>query len=276
MLRLLERTIASLEDRLVLLAPEAAVPAAFRNVQVDAQRHRQLVREMQLLRGRVYLHDGAVQRHQLSPEGLHQTAEDEKSWHLLTLNHLKKVSGCAWYLKHENTVPPEALRVRSCPLTRVEEWGDKVWHALESELARARRDLLHYAEVGGWAVAKEARCTSEGLVLALAGFSLGTLCGGCLGITTATVRHYSSTILRRLGGARLEVDGSTVPPYYDSKYKCQMELLRFDSRQPNAKYRRLIGALTDKLAGVLVIAKPACGASREDRGDLDGAVMESA
>jgi hypothetical protein len=143
-----------------------------------------------------------------------------------------------------------------------------MWGAVESEIARARRDYLHYAEVGGWAVAKESRCTSEGLVLALAGFSLGRLCGGCLGITTATVRHYSSSILRRLGGSRLEIDGATVPPYYDSKYDCHMELLRFDSRRPDAKYNRLITSLTDKLAGVLVIAKPPSSASLAD--EIDG------
>jgi hypothetical protein len=70
----------------------------------------------------------------------------------------------------------------------------------------------------------------------------------------ATVRHSSSTILRRLGGSLLEVGGAMVPPYYDPKYRCEMELLRFDSRRPSAKYGGLIDLLGRNLANVSVIA----------------------
>ena len=80
------------------------------------------------------------------------------------------------------------------------------------------------------------------------------MAGGALGLTTATVRHCSSTILRRIGGRRLEVDGMVVPPYYDPRYKCEMELLRFDSRRPSAKYADMIDRLGEKLASVHVIA----------------------
>jgi hypothetical protein len=45
-----------------------------------------------------------------------------------------------------------------------------------------------------------------------------------------------------------------VPSYYDPKYKCEMELLRFDSRRPSAKYNGLIESLKDKLANVSVVA----------------------
>jgi hypothetical protein len=73
-------------------------------------------------------------------------------------------------------------------------------------------------------------------------------------MTTATVRHCSSTILRRLGGSDLTVDGRGVPSYYDPRYKCEMELLRFDSRHPSPKYSGLVELLKAKLSGVLVIA----------------------
>jgi hypothetical protein len=77
--------------------------------------------------------------------------------------------------------------------------------------------------------------------------------GGALGLTTATVRHSSSTILRRLGGSLLEIGGSIVPPYYDPKYKCEMELLRFDSRKPSAKYAGLVELLGERLQNVSVV-----------------------
>jgi hypothetical protein len=99
------------------------------------------------------------------------------------------------------------------------------------------------------------------LLLALAAYSLGRRLGGALGITTATVRHSSSTILRRLGGSHLEAGGTIVPSYFDPKYNCEMELLRFDSRKPNAKYTGLIELLRDRLTNVSVIASDAIGLS---------------
>jgi hypothetical protein len=253
MLKLLERNIASIEQRLVIVSPPSQADPTFGDVQVDAAAHRRLLREMQKLRGSIYLHDGAVSREQLSRDGLHMTPEDERSWHLLMLGPRGKVSACVWYMEHADDASFEQLRVRNSPLAKQQRWRGLLWKAVDAELTRARRHNLRYAEVGGWAVSKENRCTSEGLLLALAAYSLGRVTGGALGMTTATVRHSSSTILRRLGGSSLEADGVSVPDYYDPKYKCQMELLRFDSRRPNAKYSGLIDQLKDKLAQVCVL-----------------------
>ena len=260
MLKLLERTISSLDQRLILLAPTASVPEFFTNVEHDALRHRRLVREMQRLRGKIYMDDGALGRNQLTSDGLHQTAEDQKSWHLLMVDKHQSVTGCAWYLEHPSSVGVDDLRVRQTPLARSPEWRSKLWKGVESELKRARRECLRYAEVGGWAVSQTSRCTSEGLVLALAGYSLGRICGGCLGITTATVRHCSSSILRRLGGAPLAADGDPVPSYFDPRYGCEMEILRFDSRRPNPKFNDLIERLREKMASVSILAPAAVDA----------------
>lgn len=255
MLRLLERNIETIERRLVLVAPpEAALPATFSRVTFDGARHAQLVREMQALRGAIYLQGGFLTQQQLSPDGLHQTPEDEKSWHLLLTDSNGHVTSCAWYLEHANTTPAESLRVRNCPLARTEEWKGKLFAAVESELTRARRAGLRYAEVGGWAVARARRCTSEGLVLALAAYGLCRVLGGALGMTTANVKHASSSILRRLGGSYLEIDGTTIPAYFDARYNTTIELLRFDSRQPSAKYSGLIELLHSRLSNVPVVA----------------------
>ena len=258
MLKLLERGIAAVDCRLVLLAPPgASVPSSFRNVTVDPDRLKDLVSEMQRLRGTIYLEDGAVQQHQLSREGLHQTPEDERSWHLLFTNNLGRITACVWYLEHPETTSFDRLRVKRCPLNETTGMRETLSRAVDDEILRARRSGLKYAEVGGWAVSRESRCTSEGLLLALGAYSLGRMLGGALGITTATVRHSSSSILRRLGGSSLEADGRTIPAYYDSNYKCQMELLRFDSRRPNPKYTPLIELLREKLGSAPVIATKA-------------------
>jgi hypothetical protein len=124
-------------------------------------------------------------------------------------------------------------------------------------VALAKRQGIGFCEVGGWAVAEGNRCTSEGLVLALGSFSLARLLGDALVVTTATVRHCSSTILRRLGGGDLSLEGQKIPSYYDPRYKCEMELLRFDSRRTSPKYNGLVELLKAKLTEVAVFAPQA-------------------
>jgi hypothetical protein len=163
-------------------------------------------------------------------------------------------------MEHENTATLQDLRVRHCPLARDVRWGGPLVGAVEGELGRARRSRLRYAEVGGWAVARERRCTSEGLLLALGAYGLCRILGGALGLTTANVKHSSSSILRRLGGSFLEFEGTTIPAYFDHRYNVDIELLRFDSRRPAAKYMPLVELLQSRLAGVPVFA----GSSRAD------------
>jgi hypothetical protein len=256
MLQALERNIGSIDERLVLLAPSAASAAGFfRNVDVDADRHEQLIQDVQRFRGRIYQQDGAIAADQLTADGRHLTADDDKSWHMLLLDKEQHLNACAQYREHDNTVALQDLRVQRIPLAQ-DEWRPKVLKAVADELARARKEHLGYVELGGWAVAPEVRRTSGPLTMALAVYGFGRRAGGALGMTTATYRHCSAVILQRLGGSRFEVDGTTLPPYYDPRYKCMMEILRFDSRTPNPKFIGLIDQLREKLADVLVITRP--------------------
>lgn len=256
MATLLERSIRSVEERLLLLAPPTrVVPAAFTQTTDRPYEHARRVKEVQRLRGDIYFTDGAVRRQDLSLDGRHQTPEDDKSWHLVMLNECNEINACTWYLEHPNTVHPDKLRISDCPAGMRKESKQTFWKAVCHEIGCARRENLGYAEVGGWAVSEENRCTPDGLVLALAAYSLGRMLGGALGLTTATVRHSSSTILRRLGGSPLEADGVPISTYYDPRYQCDMELLRFDSRRPNARYGDLVDLLTKKLAQVQVIGR---------------------
>src|SRR5215510_4550012 len=259
MLRALDRNIASVGDRIVFVAPSiAALSETFSHIVVDAGRHERLVRDVQRMRGSIYVKDGALQPHQLTADGRHQTPEDETSWHMLLLDKHRRVTACALYLEHDyNDVAFDQLRARHCPLTNEPEWRPTVERAIEAELDRARSEQLHYVELGGWAVSEDSRGTAGPLALALAVYGFSRRAGGALGITTATFRHCSATILKRLGGARFEVDGVTLPPYYDSRYQCMMEMLKFDSRRPNPKYLSLIDQVRDTLARITVVARPA-------------------
>ncbi len=178
MLSFLERQAALIDRRLVLLAPRSAYTAPFFNLEHSSERHSALLGEVQRLRGAIYVGDGAVRGDDLSSDGRHETAEDRNSWHFLMLTPGGKVSSCVWYLAHEGARRVEELRVRACPLGRDAAWHDTFRTAVEDELTRAGRDGLRFAEVGGWAVSRQSRCTSEGLLLALAAYSLGRLFGG--------------------------------------------------------------------------------------------------
>ena len=249
MVRLLERSIRSVHERLVLLAPPGAdIPTDFKNVLPPSTEHHGRLRELQRLRGTVYRDDGALAPADLRAGGIHATPEDSRSWHLVMLNKQRQVSSCVWYMEHENTASWDQLRVRSSPPALRAESSHTVRKAVNTELATARRAQLRFAELGGWAVCPENRCSTKGLTLALAAYSLGRLFGGALGLTTATVRHSSAGILRRLGGTGLQSDGAVVGPYYDPRYNCNMELLRFDSRRPSPRYEGLIDILRDRLA----------------------------
>ena len=73
------------------------------------------------------------------------------------------------------------------------EWGPLLRRAVMAELQRAEAEQLRFIEAGGWALAPELRFTTEALQLALGSYAIGELLGGSLGVTTATVRHRSSS-----------------------------------------------------------------------------------
>src|SRR6202451_4193484 len=108
--------------------------------------------------------------------------------------------------------------------------------AVEAELDCARRRGVWYVELGGWAVCESLRCTTEAIRTLLTVYALSQVRGGAVGLSSATTRHHSSSILRRIGGRPLKAKGVEVSPYYDAQYACEMELLSFDSESPNQRY----------------------------------------
>src|SRR5262249_46160257 len=152
----------------------------------------------------------------------HHLSIDRDSWHLLAMDNAGAVCGCVRYRAHESTTCFQELGVRHSALAHNPTLGVRLRDAVEAELREARRREVSYVEVGGWAIAPEFRCTSESVRTALATYSLAQVLGGSIGITTATVRHCSSSILRRIGGRPLEDASGEIPPYYDPQYGCEM------------------------------------------------------
>jgi hypothetical protein len=63
--------------------------------------------------------------------------------------------------------------------------------------------------------------------------------------------------LKRIGGQQLQARGVELPSFYDEHYRCRMEVLRFDSSQPNPRYRKWMDACRASLSEVPVICRDA-------------------
>lgn len=238
----------STRGRVGLLAPpQAMVPRSFQRVERDLEWHQRMLTRMQRVRGKVYLDEGAIRRSQLTPDGRHRVPVDEHAWHVLALDEDMQIYGCSRYLAHPNSTPFSELSVSNCPLGKSKVWGARFRDAVDSEMDRARQRGIDYVEVGGWALMPELRRSVEALRIALATYSLARTLGGCIGIATVTRRHASSSILRRIGGRPLTAGGTDLPAYYDPQYGCDMEILRFDSSEPNPRFEAWI----DELSGYL-------------------------
>jgi hypothetical protein len=240
----------------VVLPPaRLQAPSLFRNAEVDPVRHDALVAEMQRFRGMVYAGDGAVQKSDLTSDGRHKLAVDERSWHVLSLDRANRVSACLRYVDESRASDFDDLWIRHAALSRLPALGRKFRGAVESGMKLARRLGMGFGEVGGWAVAEAHRHTIEPLRIILATYGLLRLLGGALGVATATFRHGSAPILRRIGLTSLAAGGEELPPYFDPHYGCEMEVLQFDSRHPAAKYENWVAELAAALAMAPVICR---------------------
>ena len=237
----------------VLLAPSQSGASQFNQAFVDPWRHHSLLAEAQRLRGRIYVQDGAIQRSDLSADDRHMQAADDRAWHLLTVDEDGAVVACIRYFAHEPCVRFSELSIAGSGITRSAELGKRVREAIETELECARRRGAWYVELGGWAVGESLRCTTEAVRTLLTVYALSQLRGGAIGLSSATARHHSSSILRRIGGRPLKANGVEVSSYYDAQYACEMELLSFDSEFPNQRYARWISECREVLPQIPVV-----------------------
>jgi predicted GNAT family N-acyltransferase len=242
--------------RFQLLVPsQSSTSTPFKNCTINEQLYDQSLSSMQRLRGAVFLKDGAIQPGELDESGRFAMGGDAQSWHLLLKTDDERTIGCARYLVHPNTVKLENLRIFQASLAGHREWGERMRQAVEADLKEARENDLSYVEIGGWALSEEWRGSRAALEILTASFALAPMWGGCLAACTATVRHSSASILRRIGGSSFQIGGQQLPPYYDPRYGCTMELLRFDSRSPAERFMPLIKQLTGTMATALTIRR---------------------
>jgi hypothetical protein len=223
--------------RFALLAPLGARGLLSRfDVTSDITLGSRLFDEMQRLRGRIAVSEGAISISMLDSSGRHAMPGDEKSWHLLRIRGNRKVAGCARILVHPRDVGFPQLRIASSSVARCTDWAWRVKDAIETELASARLRGLTPIEPGGWVVDADLRGTREAFSLAIGAFALARILGGCMGFLTATEKNGSSAMLRRLGGSDLKCHDIAIPGYFEPAWGCNMELLRFDTNSLNPRF----------------------------------------
>jgi hypothetical protein len=199
------------------------------------------------------MQDGAIQSSDLVGDDRHIQPADDQAWHLLTVDENEAVVACIRYFAHEASVKFSELSVASSYIARSAELGPSVREAVENELDCARRRGVWYVELGGWAVCESLRCTTEAIRTLLTVYALSQVRGGAVGLSSATTRHRSSSILRRVGGRPLRARGGEVSSYYDAQYACEMELLSFDSESPNERYASWIKDCREGLRQIPVL-----------------------
>jgi hypothetical protein len=207
----------------------------FKDLVVDPSGHDDLIGAVQRFRGKAYLEDGALHPNQLTSDGRFCQSMDYNSWHLVVQDDLGEIVSCARYYPISDP-RFESTAASKSALAKSPEWRAKVKRAVEASIRQAAERGATFAELGGWCVANGSRNSAQALRTVLLMFALGEILGGTVGLSTATKRHSSSSILQRLGAQNAGVNGEELPSYYEPMFDCEMELLQFDSLRPAERY----------------------------------------
>ena len=261
----------NLGTKFVLLAPRHGRTGTTKNVVRKTSLHQKFLAGAQQLRGRIYVADGAVRDCDLTADGRHLHSADEASWHILTVDAWDRVTSCLRYFAHDSGVSFAELAISRSGIAQ----SDEVRQGIQEELDLANRRGFSYVELGGWAISESLRCTTQAISTLVTVYALSQMLGGAQGLSTATTRHHSSSILKRMGGAALRSHGKEISPYYDPQYGCEMELLRFDSTSPNGRYTSCIRECSSALGELPVITQEKIDRCSADLRQWAGAFSET-
>jgi hypothetical protein len=230
-----------------IVAPQSAVlPRCFSRVSSARGEHEKLLRAIQRLRGDVYREYAPIAA-TLTPDGRHCQSIDAESWHIVLQDANNEIVGCARYRPILGGF--SQLGARHSALAKNQQYRHLLRKTIEEQIAIAKSRNIQYGEAGAWALRPEIRCSTAALNIVLTTYALATRLGGGIGITTATTRHNSASILRRLGGSNFV----GLPAYYDPAYGTTIEMIQFDENDLSQQYRNKLRKIMLELEDVEVV-----------------------
>lgn len=234
-----------------VLAPSRHdVPRSLVRNTVSSDTHLKLMTGIQKLRGKVYREYEGIAATLLS-DGRHcQGKLDEESWHILLQDSRGEVRGCARY--RPITDGFEQLTCSKSSLAKSATSARALRLAFEQQFELARQRGGHFGEAGAWAIDESARCSTAAVNIALMSFALAARLGAEIAVTTATTRHASSAILKRLGAQPF----GGFEPYFEPMFGCEIEVLQLDMTNLQDRYLAKLAQLQSVLADVEVICPP--------------------
>jgi hypothetical protein len=205
--------------------------------------HCDAISEVQRFRGRVYVADRAIPASALDEKGRHSQDYDFENYHLCLRSLEGQIRGCFRLRLHELAAEVRDLKLYEVIERMPCDLAERCLSALISLFESSSREGLRIGEVGGWAIDEQLRHHCAATLLPFAAWSLYQIVGNALVVASATTRHHSSAILKRIGGFALMNGSKELPRFMDDFHGCEMELLGFDSRRPHPKYEKVVADL---------------------------------
>lgn len=209
----------------VLLAPRRHVPAEYTCVIRDSLQHQCWLKRAQMLRGRAYLEDGAVDASHLDQDGRLISHWDMDSWHIIAR---EGDEACATmrFTFHRNAVDPDHLGLASSSVFQTPD-AARIHRAVRTYQEKCLDAGDIFGEVGGWAAESLRRGGRKSAAVALSPWPLCRSVGRVRALSTVTSRNHSIGILTRIAAVPLGDEQGQVPSWFDERYGCDMYLSAF-------------------------------------------------
>jgi hypothetical protein len=248
--------------RTVVLASDGAyVPTECTNVAQNDSTYAGYVERIRSFRERIWQADGAIPQNGQDPHMDHFASFDEVGCHAILMNGADELVGCARYLMWD--LRSGNFRLEQLALfpflTRMASeqralFVSAIQYFLDDSLARSPVSYRRLMESGGWAVDRREENRYAAPLLVAIGFALG-LSNLCLvGLSAATVRHRSNSILKRLGMFELRYRSQALPTFFDPYHGCDMEILG-SCRSPSQLIGPTVADYTGNFADIEVLTR---------------------
>lgn len=226
---------------------DGALPQGFSEQLENPAAYATRLADIQRFRGRIYSQDGAIPLEALDEEGRHRSESDHCYWHVTISDSAGAIYGCLRLRHVKPSIDLTELEVYRI-FARMEPISCRRYlDVMEQHRHQAQAASLGFGEVGGFALTDELRQSSAALMLIISGCVIKRALGGMITVGAATVRHHSAKMLQRIGAIPFRGVDGPLAPFYDLYYRCEIQMLTFDSRKLAPEFEPLAEQLRLRL-----------------------------